>query len=145
VTTDECPRAVGLLFAGSSSSTILNPIGDVLSELNTKASHNVKMVGACTATSSSTSSSTESPTITVPASGALGRELRLATQVRDRNEPRLMGVAGVVGTGISADASGNAVIQVYVKEMTALVQNQVPSVLGGVAVQIVETGEFVAF
>jgi hypothetical protein len=39
------PRAVGLLYAGSSTSAIANPIGQVLSFLSTKLGGTATMVG----------------------------------------------------------------------------------------------------
>lgn len=146
------PRAVGLLFAGSSTHTIANPIGPVL------AAFNVTMVG--------------SPT--VAASGFFGKALALAkslwrpresqaasqglpghvdaaaieavTRVKERHENRLLSIPGVVGlgVGISDRVSGQPVIEIYVKQATDALRGSLPAALDGVQVKIVETGEIVA-
>src|SRR6266699_5494962 len=51
VTNSSCHQPVGLLFAGSSSSTIGNPIGEVLNKVGTALGHSVRFVGGtCTST-----------------------------------------------------------------------------------------------
>jgi len=133
VTREACPRAVGLLFAGSSTTTIANPIGAVLDALQ------VSMVGACPTPAAVTSSSTSS------GGGPADAAIAAAAKVRDRHEARIRAVHGVIGTGIAQNARGQKVIQVYVEEDTPDVRASIPAALDGVPTRVVETGEIVAY
>lgn len=131
------PRAVGLLFAGSDSATLINPISEVLSQLS------VSMVGAdeyCTSSASSGASATQAFLQAQP------KELETVKGVRKRNEETVFNVEGVVGMGVglSGTIPGKAVIEVYVKKLAHL-KSLIPETLEDVPVKIVETGEFIAY
>ena len=132
VTDKSSPRPVGLLFAGSEDGffTIANPIIPVLDAFG------VSVVGnAGTGPSGGPDG---------PPGGDPG--IVRAVAARDSNEGELMGVPGVVGTGIGITERGTgAVIQVYVEEITAGVRQSIPGSLDGVPVNVVETGKFVAY
>lgn len=147
---DPTPHAVGLLFAGSSSFAIANPIDDVLSAFG------VTMVGASTTSltrkildwaknlfsvSESHAASAQLPSFVNPAA------LDAVRKVKIRHEAKLMSVSGVVGVGIgqSEKLPGQAAIEVYVKESPSSMRSQLPSSLDGVEVKIVETGEIHAY
>jgi hypothetical protein len=140
VVVEDCslhPRAVGLLFGGSDSETLLNPMGDVLSQFG------VSMVGTdgfCTPTASSGATTLQAPP------QAYSEELAAAKGVRKRNEEALFNVEGVVGMGIglSDTVPGKAVIEVYVKKLARL-RGIIPETLENIPVKIVETGEFIAY
>jgi ssDNA-binding replication factor A large subunit len=71
--------------------------------------------------------------------------VKSAKSVRDRHEDELKGVPGVVGTGIGADETGHAEIQVYVEKLTPQAQAGIPAEVEGTPVKAVETGAFVAY
>ena len=136
VTNESCPRAVGLLFAGSSDgTTIANPISNVLSGLG------VTMVGSCSAAPSSAAE------IAQDNMGVPTEAVTSATAVRDRHSAELMSIPGAVGTGIGiADQPGQAAIEVYVKQITPEIKAAAPTRLEGLPVRLVETkGGFVAY
>jgi hypothetical protein len=138
VTTGSCPLAVGLLFAGSNTMTLANPIGPVLSGLN------VSMVTACTPSTVLPSTSVSSGS--TPTRGASGAALKLAVAVKERHEAELMKMAQVVGVGVGLGAHpGEAAIVVFLNHATAAALAAVPAALEGVPVYASETGEFVAY
>ncbi len=114
------PSAVGLLFAGSSSSTVANPIGSVLSELE------VQMVGS--------GSGTDCPG-PAPSSGTGG-----AAAAKGRHEEALLRMPDVVGVGVGRGGA----IEVYLARDNAQSRAQIPAQLDGVPVRVVVTGEFQA-
>ena len=139
VTSSSCHRPVGLLFAGSSSTTVANPIGQVLSKVGTALGHSVSFVGG-TCTSS-----------VLQPSG--GEALQLpqqavdhATRVLEQNRHDLMSRPGVLGTGVGASETDNqaAAIVIYV-DQTATARPQLPAEIDGVAVKVVATDPIIAF
>ena len=145
------PRAIGLLFAGSSSVAVANPIQPVLNAFN------VTMVG------SSSSAGLFWKTIawlkrfasvaeTLAASQQLPGQVDSAavdavTRVKERHEGKLLATPGVVGVGVglSDTVPDQPVIEVYVKKITDSLQRTLPGSLDGVQVKIVETGEIFAY
>src|SRR6266849_6513770 len=79
------PKPVGLLFAGSSSTTVGNPINSVLTALG------IKFVG------SNTEAPMETPT---------DPEIERVSQVKDRNNNDLLHYPSVVGHGVSLQQDG---------------------------------------
>ena len=142
---DSNPRPVGLLFAGSDTSTIANPISYVLS------SFDVSMVGvsALPSTSLTTSSSSEGIAMTAQSqlpTKANNKAIEAARNVKERHENALFNIEGVVGTGIGLSGTDpdKVVIEVYVKNPAHEMKRIIPEVLEDIPVEIVETGEFVA-
>lgn len=145
------PRAVGLLFAGSSSVAIANPIGAVLSAFG------VTMVGSGPSASlahkilawaktlfrvsESHAASAQLPTHVNPAA------VDAVRRVKERHEAKLLATPGVVGVeiGVSERAIGQAAIEIYVKQATNSLRQLLPNSLEGVEVKIVETGEIRAY
>jgi len=126
---------VALLFAGSSSSTIGNPIQDVIGALG------IGFVGTsmCTA-----------PTSASAATG-FGREplqndLDFATMVKDRHAPDMMRNPEIIGVGVGVmdDDPSRVALVVYV-DSTRPVQSRVPTQVDGVPVKVVRTDPFVAY
>jgi len=121
-----CPRPIALLFAGSSSTTIGNPIGTVLSALG------VTLVG-CTR---------HEPA----AAQAADFGLQHALEVQARNGERLMQLAGVVGNAIGQDpATGRYRIQVYVEHDEPGVRGQIPAFVEDLDTEVVVSGVIEAF
>lgn len=117
------PRAVGLLYAGSSSIAVANPIQDVLTRFG------VTMVGVATAASSSDDE----------AVATQRRGLARAMEVQARNAQRLLDVPGAIGHAVGL---GNSpVIQILVEEITPGARAAMPAALEGIPVVLEEVGE----
>lgn len=118
------PRAVGLLYAGSSSVAVANPIDDVLNHFN------VTMVGGTASAGAST------PAERGPASA---RGLAAAIAVQGRHSRELLNVPGAVGHAVGA---GNSpVLKVLVQEITPRAQAAAPRQIEGIPVVLEEVGE----
>jgi len=145
------PRAVGLLFAGSSTAAIANPIDDVLNAFG------VSMVGSGPSASlMGKILAWVRKLLTVDESQAANAQLpRHASQaavdavrrVKERHEGRLLAVPGVVGVGVgvSEQAVGHAAIEVYVIEAAELLKQALPNSLDGIEVKTIQTGEIRAY
>jgi hypothetical protein len=120
------PRAVGLLFAGSSSVAVANPINEVLDKLN------VSMVGV---SGTSTTSGTE----------VSEADVTKAKKAQAKHDLRLKRVPGGVGHGIGIGRSGKVVIKVYVEKDTPEARKAIPDSVDGIPVEIEETGKIVPF
>jgi len=116
------PRAVGLLYAGSSSIAVANPIADVLSHFN------VTMVGGAGAGATGAESGPGSR-----------KGLANAMAIQQRHARELMNVPGAVGHAVGVGAS--PVLQILVTEITGRAQAAAPRQLEGVPVVLVEVGE----
>lgn len=116
------PNPVGLLFAGSTTSTIANPIKSVLTALG------VSFVG----------SAAEAPMET-----PMDPELERVSQVKDRYNDYLLHLPGVVGHGVSLsqDGSGRPVITLFLRDARVQVEN-LPTTVEGEPVETQVTGEF---
>ena len=132
---------VALLFAGSASSTVANPIADDLLALAD--SNNVQptfvggaehVVAACTLPPASATTQTPEPAVAAEA-------IETATAVRNRHAAALLATAGVaaVGVGGALDAPGSAAVVVFVRKDSS--PNSIPAELDGVRTRIVEIGE----
>src|SRR5262249_30306733 len=141
VTDDACHQPVALLFAGSSTTTIGNPVGEVLSNISTAlGGGTVSFVGnVCV-----------SPTSHVLPQGVQTGELSTeslerATEAMRARENGLMNRPGVIGVGVGAPdiSSSDAVIVVYVDVNSP--SANVPRRIRGVRVRKVYTEPFVAF
>ena len=118
------PRAVGLLYAGSSSVAIANPINHVLSYFN------VTMVGGAASAGASTANETG------PASE---RGLARAIAAQSRNERALLNVPGAIGHAVGA---GNSpVVKILVREITPAAQRAAPRQVDGIPVVLEEVGD----
>lgn len=158
VTNDSDAKPVGLLFAGSSTSTIGNPINEVLDAfLNT---HGLDLYFG-------TSGDAGVDDLTPPPDGGggggndnpnkgggKGRKksgkvdiqtgIAHALAVRDRNENRVLDQDGVLGSGVSL-SNGTPSITVFVNKNNRRAMGKIPSSIEGVPVVISLTDEFVAY
>jgi Peptidase family S64 len=130
-----CPRPVALLFAGSSTTTIGNPIGEVISKLGAATGTSLSFVGTnCTA-------SVEKP---------LGDDrpneaaVEFATTAMRSREEDLLSRPGVIGVGVGSmdDSPTEAAIVVYVDQNASGVR--LPRRINGLRVKVVRTEPFVA-
>jgi hypothetical protein len=135
VTNDNCNQPVALLFAGSSSSTIGNPISQVLTRLSASLGSTVSFVGAACGTSGLTD-------------GIGGQRneaaILFATESMRARETELMSRKGVIGIGVggSDENETDAVIVIYVDSTRKL--PRLPRTINGVKVKVVASDPFVA-
>jgi hypothetical protein len=137
VTNNNCHQPVALLFAGSSTSTIGNPISLVLSRLGASLGRPVSFVGStCTALASAGAANDD----------LSGAAVEYATAAMRGREKSLMSRPGVIGVGVSAsdDDASEALIVVYV-DATAAESPKLPKRINGVKVKKVYTEPFVAY
>ena len=137
VTNNTCHQPVALLFAGSSTSTIGNPISLVLSRLSSSLGSTVSFVGGtCTAAMTTESFNNDLNDASV----------EFATAVMRDREQDLMSRPGVIGVGIgqSDDNQREAAIVVYV-DSTARVKTKLPKAINGVKVKRIYSEPFVAY
>lgn len=124
------PRAVGLLFAGSSRVAVANPIAEVLSALG------VTMVGVPGAAGAGAG-----------AGDALAADVGRAFLAKARNAARLMRVPTAVGhaVGLTAGPSPRVVIKVLVEKRTPEAETAVPKEMDGIPVELWEVGQIIAY
>jgi len=128
-------RPTALLFAGSSSTTIGNPINEVLSQVFTSLGKSVSFVG------------TANPgNVTCPAAGATPTRhgkpsqtsLDRAAAAKEAHAPELMADPAVMAVGVGTnERTGEAVVNVYVE--TGHAYGRIPAELDGVRTQIIRT------
>jgi len=125
---------VGLYFAGSFFSGIMNPILDVYRELrvfvDTDAPAEISSVAELRQQAAS-----------MPVDARIG----MLKQIQQRHEAQLLSVPGVNGVGIGMDEAGNdTVLVVFYEQLTDQSRKTVPLELEGVKVRLVKSGAFVA-
>ena len=130
---------VGLLFAGSSSTTIANPINQVLSRLTSTLGATVSF-NLSGATSTSTGSAQGGAGSTLPAN-----ELARGTTAKENHADRLMGDPAIVGVGVGEDPAqpGRAAVIVYAQRGQA--RAAIARDLDGVRTVVIETDPIVAY
>jgi hypothetical protein len=137
VTSSSCHQPVALLFAGSSTTTIGNPIGEVLTKLGGALGTSVSFVGStCTA---SPLEDFGPQALQLPQ-----QALDHASRVLEQNRHDLMSRPEVLGVGLGAleDKSAPALI-VYV-DKTSSSKPQLPAQIDNVPVRVVMTDPFIA-
>jgi hypothetical protein len=135
VSNNACPQPVALLFAGSSTTTIGNPIGEVLTKLGTATGTTLNFVGGTCTASFENAVADDRPNEAA---------IEFATEAMRSREKNLLSRPGVIGVGVgSADNSPTeAAIVVYVDQNAAAAR--VPRRINGVRVKVVYTEPFVA-
>lgn len=125
---------VGLYFAGSALSGVMNPILDVYTALRV-------FVDADGFEGISTLAELQQKAASMP----VDARIRQLKQVQKRHEARLLSVPGVRGVGIGMDeARRDAVLVVFVEKLTDRLKNTIPSKLEGARVRLIESGVIVA-
>jgi hypothetical protein len=144
VTNDANHQPVALLFAGSSTSTIGNPINLVLSRLSTSLGSTVSFVGAPLGT-------TAAPAFSISPEGAIMAEpselaVAGATRALRAHESELMSMPGVLGVGVGQGTKDKteAILVVYVNRDDPKAALGLPRSVDGVRIKRVLTDEFVA-
>jgi hypothetical protein len=139
---DAAFHPVALLYAGSSSTTIANPINEVITKVGTVLGHTVGFVGNNTTSptgASNTSSTDQVSQLPQPA-------VTHAKKVLERSRHNLMSQPGVLGAGVGASDtdSKQAAVVVYV-DKTAAARPKLPAKVEDVPVKVYLTDPFVAF
>jgi hypothetical protein len=104
VTNNSGHNPVALLYAGSSTTTIGNPAGEVLTQLSSALGRTVSFVGPNLSPASDTLAS-NTPT---------QQDLESANAVKERREREFMSIPGVIGVGVGRDNLGENAIVVYI-------------------------------
>jgi hypothetical protein len=120
------PRPIGLLFAGSSTSTFANPIGRALTLLGVGMPDGTPAAGPSEGVAS--------------AAEAVAK----ANRAKNRHSEALFANTGVVGHGVGLKKDGQAVVEVYVEADTPQTRGRIPAALDGVPVEVVVTGPAMA-
>jgi hypothetical protein len=146
VTNDSaCPQPVALLFAGSSTTTIGNPIGEVLSAAGTAlGGQTISFTGPKCGTATAAQPQAASRANQVP--GISEVAVAGATAAMRTRERDIMARPGVLGIGVGASAvnSTEAVVKVYVDELLGS-STRLPRRINGVRVERIITDAFVAY
>ena len=151
VTNDSQHQPVALLFAGSRTSTIGNPIGEVLSKLSSSLGQTLSFVGSASPPAAPALQILKSETQPFLRGG--GRVKQLPQQAADRalaalenHRANLMATPGVIGVGVGAAAEDDTegAIIVYVDRTSGARPQFAPS-LDGVTVRVIHTDPFVSF
>jgi len=150
IVTNSGHNPVALLYAGSSSSTIGNPAGEVLTKLSAVLGRTVTFVGSGTAGPTPKALQGEVAPF-VRGGDTQMRQLPpqaadRATAVLEQHRANLMATPGVIGAGVenAADNDNEAAIVVYV-DKTSGSRPQFSPELDGVQVRVVFTDPFIAF
>jgi len=140
IVTQSTADPVALLFAGSDTDTVGNPIQDVLLAMADQNNHVPTIVGGavhqvigCTLPGPSSAQKT------VSSVAVSDTEMQSAIAARDTHADKLLAIAGVSGVGVgpSLDDSGKAAVVIFVRPGTA--HTTLPVQLDGVRTRIVET------
>ncbi|HEU4386512.1 MAG TPA: hypothetical protein VFV34_01860 [Blastocatellia bacterium] len=141
VTNNSCHQPVALLFAGSSSSTIGNPIGSVLTQVGSA-------LGGTTVTFVGGTCSASALLESQAAAGLGGpsdQSVEFALNVMKGRVDQLMARPGVIGVGVGvSDLNPNEAAIVIYLDQNSLVTSRTPRWIDGVRVVRVFTDEFVA-
>ena len=148
VTNNAAHNPVALLFAGSSTTTIGNPIGEVLTKLGTALGRTFSFVGGGGLAPTVNQANERQPFI--PGVEALMPQLPQqaadrASAVLENHRATLMFQPGVMGTGVglSGRVDGEAAIVVYVNK-DSKAKPFLPDNIEGIPVTVVLTDEFIA-
>jgi len=135
IVTQSAAQPVGLLFAGSSTDTIANPISDVTNAFG------VSIVGG---TDHAVSCPAAAGTAAI-ARGPLVGSLERARLAKEKHAERLMQDEAVIGVGVGADPAdpSEAVVIIYLEEGRP--HGPIPAELDGVRTNVVRTDAFRAF
>lgn len=148
VTNNASHNPVALLFAGSSTTTIGNPIGEVLTKLGTALGRTFSFIGGAGPTPKGHTKGEREPFVP----GLEGLMPQLPQQAADRasavldvHRANLMFQPGVIGAGVglSGRVDGEAAIVIYVNK-NAGNKPILPADIEGIPVTVVLTDEFIA-
>src|SRR5207244_9027276 len=131
-----------LLFAGSSTTPVGNPIGQVLSHVSSSLGKQVSFVGSSTRTTNVSCPAAAGVT-SATQRGPSRVDIDRVAAVKQAHESDLMADPAVMAVGIGADERNSAVITVYVE--TGRMHGAVPAELEGVPIRIISTDRIRAY
>jgi hypothetical protein len=145
IVNSQTAQAVGLLYGGSDTDTVANPIGDVLNALRDAGGVAPVIVGgaqhaiACTSTSQVAAPQVASSKTGV---GISAESIKRALAVKQRHEPTLFKHPAVLGLGIgrSDDDPSQPVVIVFTDKHQ--MPPEIPAVIDGVRTKIVPSEHF---
>ncbi len=138
--TNAIPRVVGLLFAGTTSITAVNPINPVLAQLGAKLRSTLHMVGSPNLPPQALESVREE------SYGLALESYRKASAAKSASEASILKIPGVVGIAIGqqTDDATQAAVDIFLDQDTPQLRSKLPTSMNGLPVQIIESGTFVA-
>ena len=150
VTNNSAHNPVALLFAGSSTSTIANPINEVRSKLSTQLGRTLSFVGTGPAGGAPVTPQQD----VIPFIRGRGEQMRelpsqaaaRASAVLELHRANLMFQPGVIGAGVGAASDDNVdgAIVVYV-DRTSRERPVLAESIDGIPVRVILTDPFVAY
>lgn len=135
-TNSACRQPVALLFAGSSTTTIGNPIGEVVSKLGSQLGTTFSFVGQnCTAAA-----------VAEAAPRLSDAAIERATVVKDARVRELMALPGVIAVGVGASLRNpsEAAVMLYVDKTKGMLA-RMPRAIDGIDVRVIGTDPIIAF
>jgi hypothetical protein len=134
-------QPVGLLYAGSDTDTVANPIHDVLSNLADSQGHQPTFVGGATHTVPACTGTTGPLNAAAAQSAASGlrwpsdQEVARVTTIKEKHALEMMSDPAIVGIGVGAgDAPGEAAIVILVDKEKA--HRPIPAEMDGVKTRV---------
>jgi hypothetical protein len=151
IVTQDTADPVALLYAGSDTDTIGNPVGDILNAFADPASGEKPIfvgtpaphpVAACSLAGPIAASTASAPSASAAQASASNEELQQVGNVKDRVAPQLLSHPEVeaVGTGSSLDEPGKPAILVFVAKGQH--RSDIPSEVDGIRTRMVENEFF---
>jgi hypothetical protein len=137
VTNDSAAQPVALLYAGSSTTTIGNPIGEVLSKVSAVLGSTVSFAVGTTTTQISTQTAQLS-------SGQTPQSIQQANAAKERWADSFLNRPGVIGVGVGSSEDGSAAAVVVYVDNTAPGLPNLPDRADGAPVRVVLTDPFVS-
>jgi len=138
VTNNSCHQPVALLFAGSSSTTIGNPIGEVISKLG----GGLSFVGGTCSTTASPQSGEQTA---VQPFDLPQQAVDHASMVLEQNRHDLMSRPGVLGVGLGATEDNSAPAIIVYVDQTSSARPELPQHLDDVPVRVILTDPIIAY
>lgn len=148
IVTQDTAEAVALLFAGSDTDAVGNPIGDVLPAFPGAGNVTPTIVGSSSRPTSATPQviGCTLPALkavtTVPQVKAVAESIQQASAVRDLHAPQLLTIPAIkaVAVGESYDHPGKAAILLFVGNGESLVD--IPRTIDGVRTRLIEGNDW---
>jgi hypothetical protein len=138
IVTQDTAEAVALLFAGSDTDSVGNPVGDVLAAFPGTGNATPTFVGGTTHPVIGCSLQLKPALAIAPKAQVAAEVIRTATLIRDLRAPELLGNVAVdaVGVGRSYDHPGQAAILIFVNSRGSLIG--LPQSIDGVSTRAIQ-------
>jgi hypothetical protein len=138
IVTQTTADPVALLFAGSDTDTVGNPVSDVLNAFPGAGNTTPTFVGGAAHPVIGCTLPTQPQSAVVPRPQVVAEAMQAASTVRDLQAPELLANASIhaIGLGESFDHPGKAAILIFVKSGTAL--TTIPQSVDGIRTRVIE-------